>query len=202
MKLFKKLPSGTFTYLVIVLVMINNIEHLAYVHYNIARHWFHIDWMNPWHSVLVVVIIELSIIELVRRGKIGFAGFYTLCLFVLCLIYYPLDTYVAQAAWGNLIAAVVFSFMFTISIWYFSILAAETKEEKQQAEVYEKKYFESSRLLADANRKLILYDEQKTELYELRKYKALEDAKRECPHCHTIFESEYAKRGHMANCKK
>jgi hypothetical protein len=202
MKLLSKLPSGTFTYIVIILVMINNIEHLAWVHYNIARHWFQYDWMNHLHSVIVVVIIELSIIELVRRGKIGFAGFYTLCLFILCLIYYPLADYKDKAAWGNLIAAIIFSLMFTISIWYFSILAAEKNEEKEDAGNYLEKYSTTKRLLTEAERKLILFDSLGKEVEDLRKFKARMQSNCICPNCGKEFASEYAKRGHMANCKK
>jgi len=201
MKFLNKLPAGTFTYLVIVLVMVNNIEHLAWVHYNIARHWFQYDWINHLHSVIVVVIIELSIIELVRRGKIGFAGFYTLCLFILCLIYYPLSDYKEKAAYGNLIAAIIFSLMFTISIWYFSILAAEKKEEQEEAENYMKKYSQASRSLIEAERKLVLFDALKTEVEELRKYKVQMQSICTCPNCFKEFGSENAKRGHMATCK-
>ena len=201
MKLLKNLPSGTFTYLVIVLVMTNNIEHLAFVHYNIARHWFSYDWMNHLHSVVVVVIIELSIIELVRRGKISFAGFYTFCLFILSLIYYPLYDYVLQAAWGNLIAAIVFSFMFTISIYYFAILAAEKKDVNNESDI-KKRHVDTTKMLLEAENKLILFDAMKTELEELRIFKAFELSKRICPHCNETFPSENSKRGHMANCKK
>jgi hypothetical protein len=197
-----KINKQAFTYLVIILVMINNIEHLAYVHFGLARHWFRYEWMNQLHSIIVVVIIELSIIELVRRGKIGFAGFYTLCLFVLSLIYYPLSEYVNRAAWGSLIAAIVFSIMFTISIWYFSVLAAEKKEEEDELESYKNSYLKASRSLTELERKLVLYDSLKSEVEELRRFKAITQASCICPNCNREFPTENAKRGHMANCKK
>jgi hypothetical protein len=194
--------SKAFTYIVIALVMVNNIEHLAYVHYSIARRWFQFDWMNQAHSVIVVVIVELAIIELVRRGKSGFAGFFTLCLFILSLIYYPLSSYLVSAAWGNLIAAVVFSIMFTISIWYFSLLAAEENEENNENESYRKKYQELAKTVNEWQRKLALFNTMETELAELRKFKAVSELSCICPNCEKVFPSENAKRGHMATCNK
>lgn len=182
--------------------MVNNIEHLAYVHYTIARHWFLFPWMNEGHSVLVVIIVELSIIELVRRGKIGFAGFFTLCLFILSLIYYPLSEYAEKRMWGSLIAAIVFSIMFTVSILYFAVLAAERKQEIDEEESYKSKYFYISRLHAEMERKIIVLDSLQIEVEQLRQFKSISLANCICPNCNKEFSTEYAKRGHMATCKK
>lgn len=115
--------------IVIALVMLNNIEHLAYVHHRIARLLFPTCQMNWWHSILVVIIIELSIIVLVNKGQKAFALVYTLMLFVLSLIYYPLDQYWINGQYGLFCAAIVYSLMFTISIYYFACMAAERSWE-------------------------------------------------------------------------
>ena len=132
--MFKRLSqiirnTDNFIVLVIILVMLNNIEHLAYVHHQIARQAFPTIQLNWWHSIFVVIIIELSIIVLVRKGKNTFAGAYTFMLFVLSLIYYPLPQYWQNAQYGLFIAAIVYSLMFTISIYYFAIMAAEKSSE-------------------------------------------------------------------------
>jgi|GEM_PF-1949857 Membrane-bound metallopeptidase len=136
---------------VIALVMLNNIEHLAYVHYIIARHLFPTYEQNWWHSILVVIIIELSIIVLVNKGQENFALVYTLCLFALSLIYYPLDEYWQNGQYGRFMAAIIYSLMFTISIYYFARMAAERS-------------YENSKLL-NRTREL---DEARAELQEVR----------------------------------
>jgi len=69
-----------FVLLVILLVMANNIEHLSWVHQLIARKWFS---GSIWHSIAVVIIIELAIIVMVKKGELGFAFLFASCIFVL-----------------------------------------------------------------------------------------------------------------------
>lgn len=128
--------------LVIALVMLNNIEHLAWVHYDIARRVFAADWMNWLHSVLVVVIIEIAIIVLVRKGMDVFAGVYTFMLLILTLLYYPLGEYWNNGELARLLAAIIYSLMFTLSIWYFARMAAMKKRTAEKEGEFQLKYYE------------------------------------------------------------
>lgn len=131
--------------LVIALVMLNNIEHLAWVHYDIARHVFSADWMNWTHSVMVVVIIEIAIIVLVRKGMDVFAGVYTFMLLILTLLYYPLGEYWVNGEFARLLAAVIYSLMFTLSIWYFARMAAMKNRSAEKESEYKMKFYELSK---------------------------------------------------------
>lgn len=127
-------PFDKVVLIVITLVMANNVEHLAFVHYSIARHSLGTHLLNTLHSVLVVLIVELSIIVMVFKGQHVYAGMYTLFLFILSLIYYPLDTFWNNRQYGFFIASIIYSLMFTLSIWYFSRMAAKRQEENSELE--------------------------------------------------------------------
>jgi hypothetical protein len=127
-----KLNTENFVVMVIVLVMLNNVEHLAFVHHSMSRLLFPTYEMNWWHSILVVLIIEVSIIVLVNKGQQTFALVYAMCIFVLSLIYYPLDVYWKNGQYGLFAAAIIYSFMFTISIYYFACMRAEKSWENSQ----------------------------------------------------------------------
>jgi hypothetical protein len=146
--------SQFWTMVVVALVMINNIEHLAYVHYSIARHVFHNPILDKGHSIIVVVIIELSIIVLVSKGQDVFAFVYTFMLLVLSMLYYPLDQYWFNGEYGKLIAAIVYSFMFTLSIYYFSRMAAERNWENSQIREKNKRLDAAAIELQQLNKRL------------------------------------------------
>ncbi|MDR6240954.1 hypothetical protein [Aureibacter tunicatorum] len=105
--------------IIIGLVMINNIEHLAYVHHDISRKLFGHEG-SMIHSIIVVVIIELSIMAFVINGKKTFALFFTIALFVLSMLYYDLRAFIAHGNWEQLISSTVYSTLFTIAIYMFS----------------------------------------------------------------------------------
>jgi predicted Zn-ribbon and HTH transcriptional regulator len=137
---------------VIALAMLNNVEHLAYVHHSIARLSFPYEWMNKVHSVIVVLILEVIIITLAHYGQRTFAGFYTFLLLCLQLIYYPLADYIADGEWGKFFAAVIYSTMFTVSIYYFSIMAAKRQELAARRDEFRTKYFEAKKELEESER--------------------------------------------------
>ena len=108
--------------------MINNVEHLAYVHYHLAQKVFptlDFDWLNKAHSVLVVLIFEIVVITLVMEGKHAFAGLFTCCIFILSEIYYDVPELVISERFIDVIAASTYSLIFTISIYMFSRLLAD-----------------------------------------------------------------------------
>jgi predicted Zn-ribbon and HTH transcriptional regulator len=140
--------------LVIILVMLNNVEHLAWVHYDIARHVFPTILMNKAHSIIVVVIIELAIIVLVRRGMDAFAGVYTVMLLALSLLYYPMSEYWKTGEYARFIAAIIYSLMFTLSIWYFARMAAEKKLNAAKEEGYKQKWYAANKQLEQNGSKL------------------------------------------------
>lgn len=212
--------------IVITLVMANNVEHLAWVHYSIARHALGSVLLNKIHSILVVVIVELAIMAMVFKGEEGFAGLYTFFLLALSLIYYPLKQYWINGEWEKFIAAIIFSLMFTLSIWYFARVAAKRKQDANEVEQYLVKYGNAARELAatkatvntlrdqleqfssnsqknaatetEATRKL---QQLEKELHELRQYKKQVTAACTCRYCNTVFESEASKRSHEGKCK-
>lgn len=124
--------SKTILFIVITLVMLNNVEHLAVVHYSIAQRPFPVfefDWLNKLHSLGVVIIFEVVVITFVREGKKEFSLFFTICIWVLSMIYYETPTLLATNHWKELTAASVYSTIFTISIYMCSEMLAQWYQE-------------------------------------------------------------------------
>lgn len=226
--LFKAIKDpSVFLYSVIALVMLNNIEHLAWVHHDIARHVFPLPWLNKAHSVAVVIIIELSIIVLVRRGQHQFALVYTLMLLALSLIYYPVGEYWANGQHGRAIAAVIYSLMFTLSIYYFARMAAGEKSpdaERVQELIsklhhtntsMQQKDKELQQLTAELQERTSKLEElavemqherkgnlqARAELQQLRELEKKVTASCTCDKCGHVFPSEAARRSHAGKCK-
>lgn len=145
LKLNIDITPKTRALLVIILVMVNNVEHLAHVHFSIARHNLGFS-MQAYaiHSIIVVLIVELAIIEFVRRGKHIYAAVYTALLFVLQMVYYPIQTWLQNGDYDKVLAAVLYCLLFTLSIYHFAKLFAE---KEQPAEVIEarNKWHEASK---------------------------------------------------------
>ncbi|NJM13998.1 MAG: hypothetical protein HC896_00190 [Bacteroidales bacterium] len=78
------LKTKNIIYLVIALVMLNNVEHLAYVHQMIARKIFGTVGLNWWHSIGSVLVVELAIMVFVIRGQDVFAGMFT--FYAVCIV--------------------------------------------------------------------------------------------------------------------
>jgi len=124
---------------VITLCMLNNVEHLAAVHYDLAKKFFTINWMNVAHSVIVVIIFEVVVITFVILGKKGFSKFFTFCIWILSMIYYDADQLIMDEKWIDLVAATVYSTIFTFSIYMFSDMLAEYYQENRLADILKKK---------------------------------------------------------------
>ena len=221
----KLITSKNAIYLIIVLVMLNNVEHLAYVHQMIARKLFGTTELNWWHSVASVCVIELAIMVFVIRGQDVFAGMFTFMLFVLSLIYYPMDVYWVNGQWGKFFAAMIYSGMFTLSIYYFSRMAANRQQADAELVQYKNNYCEAERMrhetiaslnqankhLEETSRKLQQAEtelQQKTkelhqsngELLELKKMELQVAASCTCKKCGRSFLSEASRRSHEGRC--
>lgn len=121
----KKLLSDNFLYGVIVLAMLNNLEHSAEVYHDVMRSTL-ADTIRWIIAVLAVCIIDLSILAFVVRKKHILAAAYGAGMFAVNIVYHFAAIPVLIA---NAIASIVFSLMTTHSIYAFSKMLAE-KEEK------------------------------------------------------------------------
>lgn len=130
----KRITINHFVMLVIAFVMANNIEHISYVHFSLAKQVFPDLWMNKLHSVVVVIIIEVSIMVFVIKGLQKWALLFTISIFVLSLDYYEIFTEIQSVRWY--ISSFVFSLIYTVSIYIFSEMFAElSKENKQSSDI-------------------------------------------------------------------
>ena len=129
----QQLNLNNFITIVIALVMINNIEHIASVHYHFAQKVFpNLEWdiLNKLHSVMVVVIVELSIIVFAIKGKKAWTLFFTFCIFILSLVYYDVISNWSEMSWQERITKIVLSIIFTVSIYIFSEMYAKRQQQK------------------------------------------------------------------------
>jgi hypothetical protein len=208
---------------IIALVMLNNVEHLAYVHYSIEQ-------LSPlashWHSVAVVLIVELSIMFFVRKGHDAFALVFTLLLLAIQLIYYPLNQYWDGGEYGKFMAAIIFSSMFTLSIYYFSRIAANRQQADATLHEFRAKYFEAEKQRSNAasecrntaselqatketlQQTLQILSTHKAELHELKKEQQQFEKVRQaiaesctCKKCGSTFATEASRRSHEGRCK-
>lgn len=209
--------------------MLNNVEHLAWVHYEIANKPFPEigeDWLNKLHSLLVVIIFEIVVITFVRSGQKGFSIFFTFCIWILSMIYYKAPDLFFQESWQNLTAATVYSTIFTISIYMFSEMLAEwyqdenkekilcTRINELQAELKQSQancttfQSELDKWSAGYNELHKDMEELESENVKLRRqlteYQKAEEAAREslrCPHCRDfIADTEGQLRSHKGHC--
>jgi hypothetical protein len=191
-----------FVLLVIILVMANNIEHLSWVHQLIARKWFN---ASVWHSIAVVIIIELGIIVMVKKGEIGFAFLFAACIFILSLIYYPVGEFYQAHDWSKLIAAVVYSYMFSFSIFHFAVIQAKENEvteatDRTHAELQLKT--RQVKELTEAQQQNVA-DLTKIRA-QLQSFETLQNEinkERTCPKCGKLCESANSRRSHQGRCK-
>jgi len=191
-----------FVLLVILLVMANNIEHLSWVHQLIARKWFS---GSIWHSIAVVIIIELAIIVMVKKGELGFAFLFASCIFVLSLIYYPVGEFYQAKEWGKLIGSVVYSYMYSFSIFHFAVIQAKENEASEaetrtHAELLEQKKIVKQQ--SETIRENAAYIAQLNEKLEsLTTVQALTKEQSTCPRCGKICNSVNSRNSHLRWCK-
>ena len=200
----KLFTINNFVLLVIVLVMANNIEHLSWVHQLIARHWFG-SGVSIAHSIIVVVIIELGIIVLIKKGEIGYALMFSVCIFILSLIYYPIGDYYTTHDWSKAIAAVVYSYMYSFSIFHFSVIQAKANEASEATDKTHTELQIKTRQVKE------LTEAQQSNVTDLAKirvqlqsFETLQNQinkERTCPKCGKLCESANSRRSHQGRCK-
>lgn len=115
------LLSANFLYTVIVLAMLNNLEHSAEVYHDVMRTTLPnaLRWIV---AILAVCIIDLAVLAFVVRKKHLLAGFYAAGMFLINMVYH-FDAIPEIYAKG--LASVVFSLMTTHSIYAFSRILAD-----------------------------------------------------------------------------
>lgn len=192
--------------IVIILVMTNNLEHLAYVHYNVS-HQLLGGIGSIIHSIVSVFVIELSIIAFVRNGMKKFALLFTIFLFVLSMLYYPVRNYAIQGQWEELLAALVYSLLYTISIYMFSELyyskIKAISEDKTQSTIlgYTEEIEELKNTLRIANMDISIARNEVKEQKESWEEKAKQwDEACRCEYCGEMQESPDKKRIHKGRC--
>jgi len=182
----KKLLSDNFLYGVIVLAMLNNLEHSAEVYHDVMRSTLP-DTLRWIIAVLAVCIIDLSILAFVVRKKHILAAAYGAGMFAVNIVYhfYAIPDLLADA-----IASIVFSLMTTHSIYAFSKMLAEKDEE-----IITRK-MESGRLNAALNFDQKVKKPSKARMSKVKKQKSIKDGQKNYL-CH-VDGCNYAGKTHQA----
>jgi hypothetical protein len=132
------LQTNKFLLLVVTLAMLNNLEHSANVYYSISKHTFGIEWLDWTHAALVVLIIDLAIIAFVVNGRHLEAGLYGVAICIINLVYsdginmFFMEPLAMGEKINQGVAKVIYSIMFTYSIYIFSKMYFE-KQQKSTA---------------------------------------------------------------------
>jgi hypothetical protein len=132
------LKTNKFLLLVVVLAMLNNLEHSAYVYHSISKHTFGIPWLDWLQAGLVVVIIDLAVIAFVVNGRHKEAGIYSIAIFLINLIYsdginmFFLQPIVPGTLINHGSAKIIYALMFTYSIYIFSKMYFERLENEKE----------------------------------------------------------------------
>jgi len=179
----KKLTKmDLFTLLVIVMVMINNIEHISFVHYSFAQHVFPqlpYDWLNKLHSAIVVVIIELSIIVFVIKGKKIWAGLFTFSIFILSIVYYDvIDGYELMTTQEK-VSTILLSLIYTISIYIFSDMFSENINKDSLISELDRTISEKEQTISEKDQELKTIRNSKTDLERTKSKLGLDIMNRE-----------------------
>lgn len=170
---FKVLGYVTF---LIGLIMLNNIEHIAYEHYLLSHKVFpeisffglskSFDFLNKAHSIFTVIVVELSIIFFAIKGEKAWVLFSTFLIFIFNISYYNLIADFSVLPVQEIIVKVSFSLFYTVSIYIFSDILAKKLAQKKYASELEstieqrKAYLEQLGAEASKHRVLISEIEQ------------------------------------------
>ena len=118
---------NSFLLVIIVLYMINNLEHSTYVYYTISKKqlstilgWEYADWLQ---SIIVIIVLDLSVIAWVRLGRYWEAGIFEFLILIINLLYYQ---WALPGLWEynefvyHKIAEFLFAAMFTYGVISFA----------------------------------------------------------------------------------
>ncbi len=207
-----------FLLFVAVLALLNNLEHSTHLYNSISDTMFDHDWMNWVYCTFVNLLIDLAVIAFVVNGRHKEAGLYAFLIFLINLLYYKgLGIFPIEV--NDRIAYVIYSFMFTYSIYIFSKLYfAKLKKDETAYDLYENLRLsnekihsinESIKELTEAhtkkdleirqlNEKMLILNESNKELSYFRTKRIAELTCKECGH---IAENDFGVSGHKKGCK-
>jgi hypothetical protein len=122
---------------IIMLALLNNIEHVSTTYYQLSRKVLPV-WefaglsldMNAIQAVLAILILDFAIIAFVVRGKHKIAGLYAAALFAVQL-FYPIDFTADHSSIATWIATILFAGMFSYTIYEFSKLYSVESDQKE-----------------------------------------------------------------------
>jgi hypothetical protein len=174
------LKTNKFLLLVVILAMLNNLEHSAYVYHSISKHTFGIPWLDWLQAGLVVVIIDLAVIAFVVNGRHKEAGIYSIAIFLINLIYsdginmFFLQPIVPGTLINHGSAKIIYALMFTYSIYIFSKMYFERLENEKEEAANQLRIAALEQQLIEAEAALVTW-QQESQL-QFSKLKAAEAA--------------------------
>lgn len=135
----KHLQSPNVLLLVIVLTLLNNVDHAAFIYMKVTRDNFIYDWANEAYAIFVVIVIELAILQFVVHNRKVEAAIYAGAIFFINLLYFDglkLIDYLTICQ----VAATIFSLMFSYSIYVFTELYMKVINTSPEGELDPKQY--------------------------------------------------------------
>jgi hypothetical protein len=193
--------SENFLAVIIMLALLNNIEHVSTTYYQLSRKVLPV-WqisgvsldLNALQSIAAILILDFAIIAFVVRGKHKIAGMYAAALFAVQL-FYPIDfdsEYSGIATW---IATVLFAAMFSYTIYEFSRLYSEESDKRDK----KKKQKSSEQLVENTGINQQLASKKASNQIEKLTTAKIENLNQEhtCQVCKRKFASRQALNAHM-----
>jgi hypothetical protein len=200
------------------LALLNNLKHSTVVYHSISGNEFE-DWFDQIYDISVNIVVDLSVFAFVLKGRHIEAGVYAFFILMINILYYSQICQWMDELTAKRIAAIVYSLMFTYSIFIFSYLISIKLKgndlmQKLNALLHE---FKAKLLEAEASIKLLneklmklssekasieaSYNQVQAELKDLRLFKEnrLKDLTCECGF---VAPNDYGLSGHRKGCKQ
>jgi hypothetical protein len=186
---------------IIMLALLNNIEHVSTTYYQLSRKVLPV-WkiagislnLNALQAIAAILILDFAIIAFVVRGKHRIAGLYASALFAIQL-FYPIDFTSDHAETATWIATVLFAAMFSYTIYEFSRLYSEESDKKNA--IQKQKGIEQLVENTGINQQLVI-KKPKNQIEKLaRAKKGNQETEYICHVCKRDFASRQALNAHM-----
>jgi hypothetical protein len=193
--------SENFLAVIIMLALLNNIEHVSTTYYQLSRKvlpvW-HISGvsldLNALQAIAAILILDFAIIAFVVRGKHKIAGMYAAALFAVQL-FYPNDFDSEYAGIATWIATILFAAMFSYTIYEFSRLYSE--ESNQKESLKKTKSIDLLLQKTSVNQQLAT-SKRKNQVEKMAiSSKEKQDVEYKCQICKKPFNSQKGLNGHM-----
>lgn len=188
---------------IIMLALLNNIEHVSTTYYQLSRRVLPV-WqfggisldLNAIQAVAAILILDFAIIAFVVRGKHRIAGLYAGALFAVQL-FYPIDFAADDSSLPTWIATVLFAGMFSYTIYEFSKLYSEESEEKEARKIKEQLKAEREAQKAANNQQKANNKPATPPLKAATTGRKTANGAHICPKCERTFSSHHALNAHM-----